>query len=176
MTTVIDTLTRLGLPAQNLTFEQGLQALNSLSNNGLDQVDRTVLRDLVNRVSADAPGSVTVLYSGDVNTELGLKPLTIINAMQRNGDDIRIIQDSPAAKFLGNDTFKESLAQSLGVDLDKLDLRGTEANDFFEGPQGLWGDVSANFIDATKGDIVTLTGDAANDRIFSLQVEQVPIL
>ena len=39
MTTVIDTLTRLGLPAQNLTFEQGLQALNHLTNNGARQVN-----------------------------------------------------------------------------------------------------------------------------------------
>ena len=167
MTIVIDTLTTLGLPAHNLTFEQGMQALNSLSNNGLDQVDRTVLRDLVNRISADAPGSVTVMYSGAVNSELGLKPLTIINAMKNNGDDIRTIQDSPANKFLNNVDFRESLAQSLGVELKELDLRGTAANDFLEGPQGLWGDVSANFIDATKGDIVTLTGGAADDRIFS---------
>lgn len=145
MTTVIYTLNTLGLPAKNLTLDQGLQALNSLTNNGIDQVDR---------VSADAPGSVTVLYSGDVNTELGLKPLTIINAMKKNGDDIRIIQDSPAAKFLGNDTFKESLAKSLGVEIDDLKIIDTNANDFLEGPQGLWGDVSANFMDATKGAVL----------------------
>lgn len=30
MTTVIETLTTLGLPAQNLSLEQSLQALNSL--------------------------------------------------------------------------------------------------------------------------------------------------
>ena len=39
MTTVIEILTTLGLSAHNLTFEQGLQALNSLTSNGARQVN-----------------------------------------------------------------------------------------------------------------------------------------
>ncbi|WP_140158852.1 calcium-binding protein [Acinetobacter pittii] len=160
-------LISLNLPITNLSLDQGLQALNSLTNNGIDVVDKNILRDLVNRVSADAPGSVTVLYSGEVNSEVGLKPLSIINAMRNNGDDIRVIMESPAAKLLGDIGFRSALADSFNVDIDNLDIKDTDANKFLESPDGLWGDVSANFIDATEGKVLTITGGAEDSRIFS---------
>ncbi|MFV5342507.1 calcium-binding protein [Acinetobacter oleivorans] len=160
-------LISLKLPITNLSLDQGLQALNSLTNNGIDVVDKNILRDLVNRVSADAPGSVTVLYSGEVNSEVGLKPLSIINAMRNNGDDIRVIMESPAAKLLGDIGFRSALADSFNVDIDNLDIKDTDANKFLESPDGLWGDVSANFIDATEGKVLTITGGAEDSRIFS---------
>lgn len=46
-------LISLNLPIKNLSLDQGIQALNSLTNNGADVVDKNLLRDLVNRVSAD---------------------------------------------------------------------------------------------------------------------------
>ncbi|GAM31525.1 bifunctional hemolysin-adenylate cyclase precursor [Acinetobacter calcoaceticus] len=169
-------LISLNLPITNLSLDQGLQALNSLTNNGIDVVDKNILRDLVNRVSADASGSVTVLYSGEVNTDVGLRPLSIINAMRNNGDDIRVIMDSPAAHFLSHDLFEQALANSLGVQSRDLINKSTEANKFLEGPDGLWGDVSANFIDATEGKVLTITGGAEDSRIFSQrELERIQI-
>jgi hypothetical protein len=46
-------LISLNLPIKNLSLDQGIQALNSLTNNGADVVDKNLLRDLFNRVSAD---------------------------------------------------------------------------------------------------------------------------
>ena len=167
MSSVDNILISLGFPSTNLSLDQGLQALNSLTSNGADVVDKNLLRDLVNRVSADALGSVTVLYSGEVNADVGLRPLSIINAMKNNGDDIRVIMDSPAAQFLGDSSFRQALADSLNVDIDDLSHKSTDANKFLESPDGLWGDVSANFIDATEGKVLTITGGAEDSRIFS---------
>lgn len=167
MSSVDNILISLGFPSTNLSLDQGLQALNSLTSNGADVVDKNILRDLVNRVSADALGSVTVLYSGEVNADVGLRPLSIINAMKNNGDDIRVIMDSPAAQFLGDSSFRQALADSLNVDIDDLSDKSTDANKFLESPDGLWGDVSANFIDATEGKVLTITGGAEDSRIFS---------
>ncbi|PQL82086.1 calcium-binding protein [Acinetobacter baumannii] len=176
MTYIDNILISLNLPIKNLSLDQGLQALNSLTNNGIDVVDKNILRDLVNRVSADASGSVTVLYSGEVNTDVGLRPLSIINAMRNNGDDIRVIMDSPAAHFLSHDLFEQALANSLGVQSRDLINKSTEANKFLEGPDGLWGDVSANFIDATEGKVLTITGGAEDSRIFSQrELERIQI-
>lgn len=53
MSSVDIILISLGFPSTNLSLDQGLQALNSLTSNGTDVVDKNLLRDLVNRVSAD---------------------------------------------------------------------------------------------------------------------------
>lgn len=74
-----------------LTAQQANDALN-----GVNTVDQ--LRDLINQLSIEADGKTTILYSG--NTADGVSNAQIVQGMLNNGDDIRVIDKTEAAKFL----------------------------------------------------------------------------
>ena len=102
------------------------QALNQLSSQSGQYNSVQALYDLAKQVNINATGSVTILYSGQ-STSYGAngKPIVsteaVLNAMKLNGESIRIIDDTDAAKFLGSQQFKEALAGQYG--LDPRDLR-----------------------------------------------------
>ena len=103
------------------------QALNQLSSQSGQYNSVQALYDLAKQVNINATGSVTILYSGQ-STSYGAngKPIVsteaVLEAMKLNGESIRIIDDTDAAKFLLSKEFKEALAQQYGLteaDLDR---------------------------------------------------------
>ena len=68
MNEVITAIQALGYTKiKDLDLKEAQKVLNQLTDNGTKKVDPLVLKDLANRVLADAPGDVTVLYGGKVN-------------------------------------------------------------------------------------------------------------
>jgi hypothetical protein len=74
-----------------LTAQQANQELAKVTT--VDQ-----LRNLINQLSIEAEGKTTILYSG--STANGVSNADIIQGMLRNGDDIRVIDNTEAEKFL----------------------------------------------------------------------------
>ncbi|WP_434428574.1 RTX toxin [Xylella fastidiosa] len=75
----------------SLTAEQANALLDSITT-------KEQLRDLINQLDIHSSGSITVLYSG--YTANGLDNSQIIQGMLHNGDTIRVIDTTEAAKFL----------------------------------------------------------------------------
>ncbi|SHG54602.1 calcium-binding protein, partial [Xylella fastidiosa] len=124
-------------------------------------------------------GSITVLYSG--YTANGLDNSQIIQGMLHNGDDIRVIDTTEAARFLNvdpttpnwNKPLYQKLEQIIGGKPDKW---GTPANQFLFGekaadgtrlPNGAWDTISARFVNETVGEVRTLTGGASVNGVFN---------
>jgi hypothetical protein len=154
-----------------LTAQQANQELAKVTT--VDQ-----LRNLINQLSIEAEGKITILYSG--STANGVSNADIIQGMLRNGDDIRVIDKTEAAKFLQvNDKlpgYNDDLAEKLTILFgDDGSVRGKPGNKFLFGdkdasgtriPNGAWDNISGRFIDATVGEVPTLTGGADEDGVF----------
>jgi Ca2+-binding RTX toxin-like protein len=167
------------------------QALSQLSSQPAKYNSVQALYDLVKQVNINATGRVTILFSGEtVSYGANNKPIIsrqdIVNAMKLNGESIRIIDDTDAAKFLNSQEFKLALAGQYGLDgrdLESLpaDLSSTKQaalksmNDALYHPtSGPWAEASGRFVDATDGEVRTLTGGAQPDRVFgATEVERV---
>ncbi|MCD8460356.1 calcium-binding protein [Xylella taiwanensis] len=156
----------------SLTAEQANALLDSITT-------KEQLRDLINQLDINSGGSTTVLYSG--NTVNGLDNFQILQGMLHNGDDIRVIDNTEAAKFLNvtpgdpnrNDVLEEKLQQIFGDDPNE---RNSRSNQFLFGertadgtrfPNGAWDNISARFVDATVGEVRTLTGGASVNGVFN---------
>ncbi len=144
----------------SLTAEQANALLGSITT-------REQLRDLINQLDIHSSGSITVLYSG--YTANGLDNSQIIQGMLHNGDDIRVIDTTEAARFLNvdpttpnwNKPLYQKLEQIIGGKPDKW---GTPANQFLFGekaadgtrlPNGAWDTISARFVNETVGEVRT---------------------
>jgi hypothetical protein len=89
------------------------------------------LRALIAQVDISASGSTTVLYSGGVPG--GEAAIDVVRSMWDQGADVRIIDNTEAAKFLdydGNPTLADKLEQIF--DSHPAD-RGAAANRFLFG-------------------------------------------
>jgi Ca2+-binding RTX toxin-like protein len=101
--------------------------------------------------------------------------------MLHNGDDIRVIDTTEAARFLNvdpttpnwNKPLYQKLEQIIGGKPDKW---GTPANQFLFGekaadgtrlPNGAWDTISARFVNETVGEVRTLTGGASVNGVFN---------
>ena len=164
-----------------LTLQQALDQLRVQSG---QYNSKQALYDLAKQVNVNAVGDVTILYSGQTTLEFNGKPLVsaqqILDGMKRNSESIRIIDDTDAAKFLGSKAFKDALASQYGLsprDIDPLtnptDLSPTKQaalklmNDALYHPTaGPWAQASGRFVEATVGEVRTLTGGAGADRVF----------
>jgi len=148
-----------------LTAQQANQALANVTT--VDQ-----LRSIINQLAIEASGKTTVLYSG--TTANGVDNSSLIQGMLRNGDDIRVIDNTEAAKFLQldkdlpnhNEVLADKLAK-LGLSGDPIRDRNSPANKFLFGdvdangtriPNGAWDNISGRFVDATVGEVRTLSG------------------
>ena len=80
-----------------LSFNEALNTLNSTP------ATTEALMELVNQISIEAGGSVTVFYGGAISEQL--RSDQIIQAMIDNGEDIRVIDKSAAAAFLESNEF-----------------------------------------------------------------------
>ncbi|WP_027700291.1 hypothetical protein [Xylella fastidiosa] len=74
-----------------LTAEQANALLGSITT-------QEQLRDLINQLDIHSSGSITILYSG--YTANGVSNSQILQGMLHNGDAIRVIDTTEAAKFL----------------------------------------------------------------------------
>ncbi|OCA58221.1 hemolysin [Xylella fastidiosa subsp. pauca 11399] len=155
-----------------LTAEQANALLGSITT-------QEQLRDLINQLDIHSSGSITVLYSGD--TANGVSNSQILQGMLHNGDDIRVIDTTEAAKFLNvdpkdpnsNTALYQKLQQIIG---DRPDRWGSPSNQFlfgertFDGtrlPNGAWDTISARFVNDTVGEVRTLTGGASVNGVFN---------
>ena len=161
------------------------QALNQLSSQPGQYNSVQALYDLAKQVNINASGSVTILYSGQITSyDSNGKPIVstaaVLDAMKLNGESIRIIDTTDAAKFLDSQQFREALAAQYDLNGDDLrakpaDLSPTKQaalksmNDALYHPTtGPWAEASGRFVDATVGEVRTLTGGASADRgVFS---------
>jgi hypothetical protein len=147
------------------------QALNQLSSQSGQYNSVQALYGLAKQVNINASGSVTILYSGQTSSyDSNGKPIVsteaVLNAMKRNGESIRIINDTDAAKFLNSPQFKEVLAGLYGLTRDDLDAKPADLsptkqaalksmNDALYHPTtGPWAETSGRFVDATVGEAV----------------------
>ncbi|MDD0926770.1 hypothetical protein LOD59_03700 [Xylella fastidiosa subsp. multiplex] len=78
----------------SLTVEQANALLGSITT-------QEQLRDLINQLDIHSSGSITVLYSG--YTANGVSNSQILQGMLHNGDTIRVIDTTEAARFLNVD-------------------------------------------------------------------------
>jgi hypothetical protein len=136
------------------------------------------LRNLLDQLDINSEGKTTVLYSGNVAEGIGSGD--IIKGMLANGDNVRVIDTTEAAKFLDifsdlnkNQKLIDKLENIFGTDPT---IKGTAGNQFLFGqfdsngtriPNGAWDAVSSRFVDATVGEVKTLTGGAGADRVFA---------
>ncbi|WP_221064414.1 calcium-binding protein [Methylomagnum ishizawai] len=135
------------------------------------------LKALVSQLDVSATGKVTVLYSGNIN---GTYSGTIIKSMLSSGEDIRVLDNTQASKFLdiydpANQNLKlvDTLKRIFGDDPYAV---GSSANQFLFGisdasgtriTTGAWDTISANFVSETVGEVKTLVADARSDRVFA---------
>ncbi|WP_407471001.1 peptidoglycan-binding protein [Xanthomonas campestris] len=125
------------------------------------------LRTLAAQVDANAPGRVTVLYSGPAAK--GIWSTDVIAAMVEMGEDVRVINGSEAAKFLESKDFYSALADAYDIDVDQLidgTHRGPATEWLYHPTQGPWADASGRFADATVGEVHAIVGDAQPSRVF----------
>jgi len=138
------------------------------------------LRTLISNLDVTATGNVTLLYSGYVGE--GIHSGAVVQGMLLNGESIRVIDSTEAAKFLDfgkNEVFNDALVRIFGdlpSDTGQNGIPQSDANKFLFGgadstgtrlSNGAWDYVSTRFVDATVGEVRTLTGNAGADRVFA---------
>jgi hypothetical protein len=126
------------------------------------------LRRLAAQVNADASGKLTVLYSGPAANSIW--STDVINGMVEAGEDVRVINNSQASKFLTSRDFYQALAKAYDLDdfrpLADGSYRGPATDWLYHPTQGPWADASARFADATKGEVRAIVADANPTRVF----------
>ncbi len=145
------------------------QALNQLSAQPGQYNSVQALYDLASQVNVNATGEVTILYSGqttkfDTAGNPLLTPQQLFKAMELNGESIRIIDNTDAAKFLDSSEFKEALGAQYG--LSRTDISETRFEDLppakqaamkemkdslFHKTDGPWAEASGRFVSDTVG-------------------------
>ncbi|MFG1447333.1 calcium-binding protein [Xylella fastidiosa] len=156
----------------SLTVEQANALLGSITT-------QEQLRDLINQLDIHSSGSITVLYSG--YTANGVSNSQILQGMLHNGDTIRVIDTTEAARFLNVDPTTPNWNKPLYQKLEQIiggnpNEWGTPANEFLFGeraadgtrlPNGAWDTISARFVNETVGEVRTLTGGASITGVFN---------
>lgn len=151
------------------------QALDTLTKHPDRYQTRDDLADLVRSVSVETPEDTTVLYSGNLQADCSANDLCI--AMSNQGESIRIINNTEAAKFLESDELLNAIAQVHGTTaIEVRDDRTNPGNDFlFNGKDGLWAQTSERFVNGAHGNLLTATPYANGTRVFA-QVELLTAL
>lgn len=142
-----------------------------------ETITKSDLMSLVERVSVidkDAgPNSTTYLYSGSISTDLQTGAL-IKSIGESGGSEVRIIDNTPASKFLSNEAFTEAVRTAIKNENPELakpenipQLNKAVFNDFiYHGENGPWANRSAALIDATVGSVQCIVPNAASDRVW----------
>jgi len=152
-----------------ITAEQAIAQLNLIDPNAQDALQQ--LEALIAQIDISSSGTTTVLYSGPANGYAS----SDYSGVLKNDPSIRIIDKTEIAAFLsfndqdaGNQDLRDWLAAHFGND-PATDFSGS-ANQYWYGTPsnpGLWDDASKRFIEATVGEVRTITPNAPLDGVFS---------
>lgn len=148
-----------------LTASQAIQRL--LDNPAAFSTEESLL-GLVNQLSVEATGKVTVLYSGSLGQDAFGKSVSagaVVENLVERGADIRVIDKTEAAKFIKSRDFEQAVERVTG---SSIETPNSAANDFlYNAKGGAWAKASENFIKATSGEVITWTPNARGDRVFA---------
>jgi hypothetical protein len=127
-----------------LTKDQALDELAKLTAPGKTYTTEQLMK-LVERVSLDAApgytqGSVTVLYSGDIN---GVSSTDYIGKMIDQKENIRVIDKTHVGQFLKDPEFLK----------DWLKLTDGDTSLLYHGSNGPWAKASGRFVADTVGEV-----------------------
>jgi hypothetical protein len=156
-----------------LTFDQAMNELDSVHT-------KEQLTDLIRRLDTNTHGSVTVLYSGMLDSDM--HSMDVISGL-KNNPDYRILDNTDAFKFLAvtrdvvtgkieNLKLHDKMVQIFG---DMPNDRGSDANNFLFGSKGSDGVriptsafdiVSANFAQGASGKVIALVNFANIGQVF----------
>ncbi|MCP5428909.1 MAG: hypothetical protein H6962_01350 [Chromatiaceae bacterium] len=134
------------------TLSDALDALSNLTSTG--DLLKSDLMNIIGQVSVQAEGAVTVLYSGGVAGGPGSSE--IIENMLENDLDIRVVDESAAAKLIETDSFRRKVAEAFGIDFEVFNAdgyRGPATDWLGHATEGPWADVSRRFAEASVGDV-----------------------
>ncbi len=156
-----------------MTYLTLAEALAELEENPQKYSTTHALIELAKELDAkNSYGKVTLLYSGA--TIQGVSAASVVLAFQSSGQEVRIVDNTDAAKFLSSPAFENAWLRTFGLekaDLDYFAPSKKAAVDamykaLYHPTDGPWADVSRRFVDATEGEVRTLTGGALQDRVF----------
>ena len=160
----------------NITAEEAHEKLNTITSK---EEFKALINELNVEVKGKNPTAQTLLYSGEIIKEDTHVNTSDIASKVSDNPNMRLIDNTEADRFLASIYVdKESHPDfKMGKDLaGKLSKvfggnpleRGTPSNTYYNQPNGgAWDKVSENFVQNSKGEVVTLIGDtAAPDRIF----------
>jgi hypothetical protein len=143
-----------------LSAEDALSALQEILANSTDgKATQVQLRELASLVATDAPGSVTVLYSGGDATR-------IAEVLAKTNPDLRLLDNTQAYKFLNSPQFLKAIEDCFGSNPTE---RGTLANNFLSGAEGVWGDASTRFARSATGEVRLILDGADPARVFGMR-------
>jgi len=148
------------------TLSDALDALSNLTSTG--DLLKSDLMNLIGQVSVRAEGAVTVLYSGGVAGGPGSSE--IIENMLESDLDIRVVDESAAAKLIETDSFRRKVAEAFGIDFELFDTdgyRGPATDWLGHATEGPWADVSRRFAQATVGDVRVVAPEGDVSRILA---------
>lgn len=145
------------------------EAIRLLQESPEQYASKEQLRELARRVDADAPGRLTILYSGPAAK--GVWSTDVINIMIAADEDVRVINKSEAAQFLQSREFYQAVAKAHGLD-DFGDLmsgtyNGPATKWLYHAEHGPWADASARFAESTRGEVRAIVGEADFKRTFA---------
>ncbi|MDR2636181.1 MAG: hypothetical protein LBC08_05065, partial [Campylobacteraceae bacterium] len=146
------------------------ESYKSLSSEAKQQALFNISKD----VSVDASGSTTILYSGNID---GQKTGDIVATIAELDPNVRIINNTDAARFLNSKKLKKALYETTGIDWNsyirdtlspeqKAIIKDLNDNKLYSST-GPWSQASKRFAQETKGRVIILIGkDADPKKIF----------
>ena len=99
------------------------EAIGRLQANPSAYATPEALRALAASLDVSASGNVTVLYSGNVGT--GIPASSVVTGMLSNGENIRTIDQTQAARFFQSEEFLRATAEAHGIRPDALTTPGS---------------------------------------------------
>ena len=139
-----------------LTLDQAFTELAKLTASGKATTQQ--LMDLAAKVTLDtasgySQGSVTLLYSGEIN---GVRSSKYIADMIDEAADIRVVDKTQLGRFLAQDDIFKAAWLAAG---------GTEAQ-LYHGADGPWAKASSRFVGETVGEVRFLGFSPRSDSVF----------
>ena len=151
-----------------ITANQALLELDILTQEGRIPPYEEIL-ELINRVDIQADGQVTVLYSGTDIDGAAIEP--VIDAIADGRNDIRVLNNTEAFKFLTSNEFDDFInvlkanLSSQGYTPDQIEVE-LYKNFLFGGTGSAWANISKRFAEATVGEVHVITPNGSPTRVF----------
>lgn len=143
-------------------------AARLLGSNPTAYSTRETLGALVSQVSADSPGSRTILYSGQLGA--GISAEDVAKEFLISVDGSRVVNSSDAAALLTSREFLSAAARLDGVSIrefSQLGYRSPTTDWLYHPTDGPWAQASGRFVDGARGDVRVIVPNATPDRVFA---------